>query len=53
LDTISAGGAEYPYGKLAWCMDGSEPNDDVDNWFELLDYWFDELYDTDWNDYSI
>lgn len=30
------------YGKIAWCLDGATANDkQVDNWFELLDYWFD------------
>jgi len=33
----------YPtYGKYAWCADGATPgNNTVENWFELLDSWFD------------
>lgn len=33
----------YPaYGKYLWCDDGATPgNDTVENWFELLDSWFD------------
>jgi clostripain len=30
------------YGRLAWCRDGATPDDGkVQNWFELLDAWFD------------
>ena len=30
------------YGKLAFCADGATANNGVvENWFELLDYWFD------------
>lgn len=33
----------YLYGKLNWCKDGqSSKINDVKNWFELLDCWFDE-----------
>ena len=35
-------GDEDGYGKYAWCMDGAEPaNGEVENWFELMDAWFD------------
>jgi clostripain len=38
------------YGKLAWCIDGRTDDDStVQNWFELLDRWFDNPTD-DWND---
>lgn len=31
-----------PLGKLAWCIDGAvSGNSAVENWFELLDKWFD------------
>ncbi|MCI0585721.1 MAG: clostripain-related cysteine peptidase [Planctomycetes bacterium] len=31
------------YGRLAWCSDGAKPgNGQVENWFELLDRWFDD-----------
>jgi clostripain len=31
------------YGRLAWCKDGaSAANGKVENWFELLDRWFDD-----------
>ncbi|MGH7150341.1 MAG: clostripain-related cysteine peptidase, partial [Planctomycetota bacterium] len=34
------------YGRLAWCSDGARPgNGVVENWFELLDRWFDETGD--------
>lgn len=30
------------FGHLAWCRDGATPDDGhVDNWFELLDAWYD------------
>ncbi len=30
------------YGKYAWCIDGATPgNGEVENWFELMDAWFD------------
>jgi clostripain len=30
------------YGRLAWCRDGATEGDGaVQNWFELLDSWFD------------
>ncbi len=35
---------EGVYGKLAWCRDGATPgNGVVENWFELLDSWFDDV----------
>ncbi|MDS0525675.1 clostripain [Clostridium sp. SHJSY1] len=35
------------YGKLSWCIDGETPKtNDVGNWFELLDSWFDRSNDT-------
>ncbi|MDY6935218.1 MAG: clostripain [Spirochaetota bacterium] len=31
------------YGKLSWCIDGATSSDStIDNWFEMLDDWFDE-----------
>jgi clostripain len=31
-----------PYGKYLWCQDGAKAgNDRVENWFELLDSWYD------------
>jgi hypothetical protein len=30
------------YGHYLWCADGATPrNNKVENWFELLDSWFD------------
>ncbi len=29
------------YGKLSWCDDDASSNSDVENWFEMLDSWFD------------
>lgn len=38
--------SDYPYGKLSWCKDGqSSKINDVGNWFELLDSWFDSAND--------
>ncbi|MCH2105082.1 MAG: clostripain-related cysteine peptidase [Planctomycetes bacterium] len=35
-------GDEDGYGKYAWCSDGATPgNGEVENWFELMDAWFD------------
>jgi clostripain len=32
------------YGKLAWCADGAKAgNGQVENWFELLDVWYDDV----------
>lgn len=31
-----------PYGKYFWCKDGAKPgNSHIENWFELLDSWYD------------
>lgn len=44
--TPSSGG----YGKLAWCADGATlSNSTVENWFELLDYWYDIANDSSSN----
>lgn len=44
--TPSSGG----YGKLAWCADGATAsNTTVENWFELLDFWYDTANDTSSN----
>jgi len=33
-----------PYGRWAFCGDGAEPdNGTVENWFELLDCWYDDV----------
>ncbi|HYE67680.1 MAG TPA: clostripain, partial [Anaerovoracaceae bacterium] len=53
MDTSAIMGSGYEYGKLKWCIDGLTLTDEtVSNWFELLDYWYDDLYETDWNCYS-
>jgi len=45
--------SDLKYGKLKWCIDGlSQTTEAVSNWFELLDYWYDDLHDTDRNFYS-
>ncbi len=39
---ISGAYTGAPLGKLAWCIDGATAsNGTVENWFELLDKWFD------------
>ncbi len=36
------------YGKLSWCIENAtQGNGVVENWFELLDSWFDENNDSD------
>ncbi|MBU3133881.1 clostripain [Clostridium gasigenes] len=41
IDTTSLQ-PDYLYGKLNWCRDGQNSKiDDIGNWFELLDSWFD------------
>jgi len=45
-DLTSSGG----YGKLAWCDDGASSNGTVENWFELLDSWYDTA--SNFNNYS-
>ena len=41
------------YGHYAWCRDGARPGDgQVDNWFELLDSWFDLTEGGGTNGYS-
>ncbi len=43
-----AGPAGTSYGRSAFCRDGAiASNGKIENWFELLDLWFDEPYDTD------
>lgn len=38
--------SDYLYGKLSWCKDGQSPEtNNVGNWFELLDSWFDSSND--------
>jgi clostripain len=35
-------GQRDAYGRYGWCIDGAQPaNHEVDNWFELMDAWFD------------
>lgn len=42
IDTNTDYAAGYYYGKLAWCIDVViESNNTVENWFEMLDSWFD------------
>ncbi|HYE69697.1 MAG TPA: clostripain, partial [Anaerovoracaceae bacterium] len=53
IDTQEFIGPNFKYGKLKWCMDDlTQTTEAVSNWFELLDYWYDDLYNTDWNFYS-
>jgi clostripain len=41
--TPGKGRGSNEYGNLAWCKDGAtESNGIVENWFELLDSWFDQ-----------
>jgi clostripain len=43
---------EGVYGRLAWCRDGATAgNGKVENWFELLDSWFDAAGEPGTNDY--
>ena len=36
------GSMRYAFGKYAWCADGAiRGNGVVENWFELMDFWFD------------
>jgi clostripain len=44
----------YQFGQYAWCIDGAVRNDGVvNNWFELLDAWFDHPEDSkDLNNYK-
>jgi len=36
-------GGKDAYGRYSWCMDGATAgNEVVENWFELMDAWFDE-----------
>lgn len=52
-DTTVGLGDDFLYGKLDWCNDYLSPTDAaVTNWFELLDYWYDDLYGNDQNAYS-
>ncbi|WP_143317581.1 clostripain [Clostridium sp. HBUAS56017] len=40
--------SDFLYGKLSWCKDGQTPKiNDVGNWFELLDSWFDSSNGSD------
>ena len=40
---VAERGFDACYGSLAFCADGAaEGNGVVENWFELLDYWFDD-----------
>ena len=39
----------YCYGKISWCKDGATENNGIENWFELLDSWYDS---GDVNSYS-
>ena len=53
IDTQEFIGPNFKYGKLEWCIDGlTQTTEAVSNWFELLDYWYDDLHNTDWNFYS-
>lgn len=40
-------GRPNAFGRYDWCIDGAKPaNREVDNWFELMDAWFDIATDT-------
>jgi len=42
IDTNVEYGSGFYYGKLKWCIDGATAgNNTVENWFEMLDAWFD------------
>ena len=47
--------AEYRvYGNLAWCKNGATVgNNNVENWFELLDNWFDISNGNDLNNLNL
>ncbi len=46
IDIPSLGLNKNGYGNFAWCIDGCEPSDNIaDNWFELLDSWYDTTND--------
>jgi clostripain len=50
LDVSGRVSKEKYYGKLAWCRDKEQDNADVvDNWFEMLDAWYDENDNLDLN----
>ncbi|OHD06473.1 MAG: hypothetical protein A2086_01795 [Spirochaetes bacterium GWD1_27_9] len=43
LDTQQVIGANNYYGKLFWCKDNAtQDNKIIENWFELLDYYYDD-----------
>ncbi len=45
---VSAFDSDFLYGKLSWCKDGQTTKiNDVGNWFELLDSWFDTSNNSD------
>lgn len=45
--------SEVSYGNLFWCSDNSQRNNGtVENWFELLDYWYDNTQKGDTNSYE-
>ncbi|MDY6932867.1 MAG: clostripain [Spirochaetota bacterium] len=54
IDTDNWWNGGHYYGKLDWCQEGAiQGNGKVENWFEMLDYWFDEDIGLDggWNGY--
>lgn len=47
LRTTEVLGEGFEYGKLSWCADGAvQGNGSVENYFELLDYWYDGTGDS-------
>ncbi len=52
---LSRAGTKGPYGNWSFLRDGAQAaNGKVENWFELLDYWYDEPKDDalGWNRYA-
>ena len=46
INTNDVYGKGFYYGNLSWCCNGATPhNNGVENWFEMLDAWFDPLND--------
>jgi len=56
IDTATEYSSGNYYGKIKWCIDGAiQDNRQVENWFELLDVWFDDpamRNGESWNSYN-
>ncbi len=47
IDTNIDYGTDFLYGKLDWCIDDATPDNSIaENWFEMLDSWFDTSNDS-------